>query len=274
MVNSFVAEMDKLLRRPATWVLVAVWAIAAVSYVYIFPYITYANPASNVSPSARQALLVPLLPEQLIAGVTAGFPLFGGMLVLVFGALVVGSEYSWGTLKAVFAQQSGRSRVLLGKLLALAVMQVAFVLAVFVPGALSSFIIATVAHAQVNWPSAGGFVQAFGADWLILTMWATLGALLATALRGATLAIGLGLFYLIFERVIAGFANLSGLLADVSRTLPGSNAGALAATLAPSSDAPGVAAVVGPTQAILVLVAYVGGFVLLSLLLVLKRDVL
>jgi ABC-2 type transport system permease protein len=274
MVNSFVAEMDKLLRRPATWVLVAVWAIAAVSYVYIIPYFTYANPANNVSASARQALLTSMLPEQLIAGVTAGFPLFGGMLVLVFGALVVGSEYSWGTLKTVFAQQLGRSRVLLGKLLALAVMQVAFVLAVFVPGALSSFIIAMVAHAPVSWPSAGGFVQAFGADWLILTMWATLGALLATVLRGATLAIGLGLFYLIFERVIAGFANLSGLLADLSRTLPGSNAGALAAALAPSSGAPGVAAVVGPTQAILVLVAYVGGFVLLSLLLVLKRDVL
>lgn len=274
MINSFVAEMDKLLRRPATWVLVAVWAIAAVSYVYIIPYITYANPASNVSASARQALLTSMLPEQLIAGVTAGFPLFGGMLVLVFGALVVGSEYSWGTLKTVFAQQPGRSRVLLGKLLALAVMQVAFVLAVFVPGALSSFIIAMVAHAPVSWPSAGGFVQAFGADWLILSMWATLGALLATVLRGATLAIGLGLFYLIFERVIAGFANLSRLLADLSRTLPGSNAGALAAALAPSSGAPGVAAVVGPTQAILVLVAYMGGFVLLSLLLVLKRDVL
>jgi len=37
MISSFVAEMDKLVRRPATWVLVGVWAIAAVAYVYIIP---------------------------------------------------------------------------------------------------------------------------------------------------------------------------------------------------------------------------------------------
>ena len=274
MMNSFVAEMDKLVRRPATWVLAAVWAIAGVAYVYIIPYISYANPTSKVSAATRQALLTGLLPGHLITSVIAGFPLFGGMVVLIFGAFVVGSEYGWGTLKTVFVQRPGRLDVLSGKLLALAVMQVAFVLAVFVPGALSSFIVALVVHAPVSWPSAWDFVQAFGASWLILTMWATLGAMLATALRGATLAVGLGLFYLIFERVIAGFANLSGLLADISKVLPGSNAGALAAALAPSSSAPGVAAVVGTTQAILVLAVYVGGFVLLSLLLVLKRDVL
>jgi len=44
--------------------------------------------------------------------------------------------------------------------------------------------------------------------------------------------------------------------------------------LAPSSGAPGVAAVVGTSQAILVIAVYVGGFVLLSILLVLKRDVI
>ena len=60
--------------------------------------------------------------------------------------------------------------MLSGKLLALAVMQVAFVLAVFVPGALSSFIVAMVAHAPVRWPSAWDFVQELGAAWLILTM--------------------------------------------------------------------------------------------------------
>src|SRR5205807_5466032 len=49
MINSFVAEMDKLVRRPAMWILVGVWAIAAVAYVYIIPYLSYANPTSKVS---------------------------------------------------------------------------------------------------------------------------------------------------------------------------------------------------------------------------------
>jgi ABC-2 type transport system permease protein len=79
---------------------------------------------------------------------------------------------------------------------------------------------------------------------------------------------------LIFELVVAGFGNLSKPLADLSSALPGSNAGSVAAALAPSSGAPGVAAVVGTSQAVLVIAAYVGGFVLLSILLVLNRDVI
>jgi len=274
MISSFVAEMDKLVRRPATWVLVAVWAFAAIAFVYITPYIKYATPSSSVSAAARQALLMGMLPEKMITGVIAGFPICEGAIALIFGALVVGSEYGWGTLKTVLVQRPGRVRVLSGKLLALAVMQVVFVLAVFVPGALSSFIVAMVTHAPVSWPSAGSFAQGLGAAWLIMIMWALLGAMLATLLRGATLAVGLGLFYLLLELLFRNTVGPSGPLADLSRTLPGSNAGALAGALAPSSGAPGVAAVVGTTQAILVLAVYVGGFVLLSLLLFLRRDVM
>jgi ABC-2 type transport system permease protein len=274
MINSFVAEMDKSVRRPATWVLVAVWAIAAIVFVYLTPYIKYATPASSVSAAARQALLTSMLPEKMVAGVIAGFPVFGGAIALVFGALVMGSEYSWGTLKTVFVQRPSRLSVLSGKLLALGVMQVVFVLAVFVPGAVSSFVVAMVTHSSVSWPEAGDFAQGLGAAWLIMTMWAMLGALFATILRGATLAVGLGLFFLLLEQLFASTASLSELLTNISKALPGSNAGALAAALSPSSGTPGVAAVVGTTQAILVLAAYVAGFVLLSILLFLKRDVM
>ena len=109
MISSFVAEMDKLVRRPATWVLVAVWAFAAIAFVYITPYIKYATPSSSVSAAARQALLMGMLPEKMITGVIAGFPIFGGAIALIFGALVVGSEYGWGTLKTVMVQRPGTS---------------------------------------------------------------------------------------------------------------------------------------------------------------------
>jgi ABC-2 type transport system permease protein len=100
-----------------------------------------------------------------------------------------------------------------------------------------------------------------------------LGAALATLLRGATLAIGLGVFYLLIERLLAGFANLSDIVSAVSKALPGTNAGSLAAALAPASTTPGVTGAVGTTQALLVMCAYLAGFVLLGIALVLRRDV-
>jgi ABC-2 type transport system permease protein len=202
-----------------------------------------------------------------------GFPVFGGAIALVFGALVVGSEYGWGTLKTVFVQHPGRLQVTSGTLLALALMQIAFVLAVFLPGVMCSFVVASVENTPVVWPSALDFAQGLGAAWLILTMWGMLGALLAALLRGATLAIGLGVFYLLIERLLAGFANLSDIVSAVSKALPGTNAGSLTAALAPSSTTPGVAAAVGTTQALLVMVDYLAAFVLVGIAPVLRRDV-
>lgn len=271
LANSFVAELDKLCRRPATWVIVAGWATMSIMFAYVVPYTTYTG-----APADRQpALLVPLLPDQMIGNVLSGFPVFGGAIALVLGALVVGSEFGWGTLKTVLVQQPNRTGVWFGKLLALSVLVFMLVIATFLPDAVSSYAIATIENAPVNWPSAWKFTRALGIGWLVLAIWAALGAALATLLRNSSLAIGLGLVYLLIERLIVGLSAQSDLLAAVSKALPGTNAGSVVAALATSaeSDTPGVVAVVGPTQATLVLAAYVLGFAVLSTLVFLKRDV-
>jgi ABC-type transport system involved in multi-copper enzyme maturation permease subunit len=233
MSKSFVAEMDKLVRRPATWVLVTAWTLAALIFVYLDPYIKYTSPASTLSGASRQALLTGMLPEKMVTALIAGFPIFGGAIALVFGALVVGSEYHWGTLKTVLLQRPGRPGIWFGKLLALAVMQAVVVVAVFACGALTSLMVATITHSPVNWPPVGELAQGLGAAWLMLTMWAMLGALLATLLQGATLAIGLGLFYLLVELLFRSTAGRTGPLAVLAKALPGSNAGTLAGILSP-----------------------------------------
>lgn len=274
MIKSFIAEMDKGIRRPATWVLVVAWVMAAIAFVYVNPFIKYAIPTSTVSATARQAQLMGMLPANLISEVIAGFPIFGGAIALIFGALMMGSEYGWGTFKTLLMQQPDRLRVLSGKLLALTVMQLAFVLAVFGSGAVSSFIVATLTHSPVRWPSAEDFMQGMGTAWIIMIMWALLGAMLATLFRGSTLAVGLGLFYVLLELLFRSTAGMSGPLSELASALPGSNADMLAGTLAPSSGTPGVAAVIGVPQSVVVLIAYSIGFVLLSFLLFFRRDVL
>lgn len=271
MKNSFVAEMDKLRRRPATWVLIAVWTAMSVIFAFITPYVTSLSAPAD----QQQEALSALLPAQMIGNVISGFPVFGGAIALVLGALVVGSEFSWGTLETIFVQRPSRTSVWSGKLLALAVVVFALVLATFIPGAVSSYTIATIENAPVNWPPVWDFARALAVGWLILTAWAGLGAVLATLLRNSALAIGLGVAYLLIERLIAALAAQSALVDTLSTALLGINAGSLVAGLgsAVGADTPGIAAVVGPTQATLVLAAYVMGSALLSMLIVRKRDV-
>jgi ABC-2 type transport system permease protein len=274
MLTSFIAEMEKIYRRPATWILVAVWGTLAVFFDYVIPYISYANPSSSLSATARQALLARMMPDQIFSSMFSGFPLFGGMIALIFGVLVVGSEYGWGTLKTILIQGANRTNIILSKLLALGISQLLFVLVPFLAGTIGSLIIANVTNSPIQSPSTQDIAQSIGFGWVTLSMWTLFGCALAMISRGTALAIGLGLVYIMFERFIAGFAAVSDLFATLAKGLPGPNAGSLAAILAPTSTTPGVSALVGTTQALIVLFTYIMVFAVLSSVIFLRRDVL
>lgn len=275
--GSFVAELDKAIRRPAIWVVIVVGTALSVAFNYGVSYVTYTNPGSGVSAVAQRELLAMMLPGQMIATVIAGFPVFASAFALVLGVLIMGSEFSWGTFKTILVQRPGRLSVLSAKLLVLSGAVLAFVLAVFVSAAISSSIVATIENASVNWPSMWDVLVAIGGGWLILTVWAAFGAALATLFRGTSLAIGLGLVHLLLvEGVLDVGRQTSDFLSDLSAALPRSNASSLAAALIPSSSEvseAGVEATVGSTQATLVLIAYLTGFVLVTSLVFYKRDV-
>ena len=38
MLSSFIAEMDKLIRQPATWILVIIWLALIQMFSYLIPY--------------------------------------------------------------------------------------------------------------------------------------------------------------------------------------------------------------------------------------------
>lgn len=276
-LDSFIAELGKAIRRPAIWVVIMVGTTLSVAFNYGVSYVTYTNPGSGVSAAAQREMLTTMLPGQMIATVIAGFPVFASAFALVLGVLIMGSEFSWGTFKTILVQRSGRLSVLTGKLLVLSGVVLAFVLAVFVSAAISSYIIATIENASVNWPSIWDVLVAIGGGWLILAVWAAFGAALATLFRGTSLAIGLGLVHLLLvEGVLDVGSQTSNLLADLSAALPRSNASSLAAAVIPSSsevNEAGVEATVGSTQATLVLIAYLVGFVLVTSLVFYKRDV-
>jgi ABC-2 type transport system permease protein len=268
----FSAELIKLVKRPATWLLLAVALSLGLVFTYLIPYAGYAGGTGGVR---SERGLPAMLPDHLVGNSIGGLPVFIGAIALILGVLAVGGEYGWGTWKTLLVQGPSRLRVYAGKLLALAAAVLVFVLAIFGVGALASALIATAESQPLDWPSVADLVAGIGAGWLIASMWAALGVLLAVLLRGVALPIGLGLVWLMaVQNLLSAIAApLLSWVATTQKGLPGPNAGALAAALGSGTDTPGVSALVGGGQAALVVAAYLAGFLVIGAVLLKRRDV-
>lgn len=273
MIASFSAELLKLRKRPATWVLAGVWLALLTTFGYLLPYL-----GSLTGNTDAPGALADTLPANLVGNAVAGYALFGGAIVLILGALVAGSEHGWGTVKTVLTQRPSRWSVYAGSVAALAVILLGLVLVSFGLSAAASAGIAAVESLPTDWPGPGELAVGIGAGWLILGMWCLLGMLLGTLTRGTALAVGLGLVWaLVVENLVRASAAVLDLMATVQTALPGVNAGSLVAALGAGGQGqaegtPGVAAVVGGTQAVLVLVGFIVAFAVLAGLLQ-RRDI-
>jgi ABC-type transport system involved in multi-copper enzyme maturation permease subunit len=271
------AELLKLVRRPATWVLLGLWPSLQLVFSLVIPYVSYRRGASYEN-SPPQVLLDGTLPDRLVQNALSGLPLFGGALVLTLGALLAGSEYGWGTLKTLLVQGPRRLTVLAGQLLALLIILAGTVVVSFLLTAIGSWLIAAGESAAVDWPPPDELIRGFGGGLLIAGTWGAMGMLLGTALRSTALPIGLGLVWILaIESLVVNVAAPLLALFDAGQAvLPGVNAGSLVAALA-GPDAvlrtPGVAAIVGGTQAAWALAIFLVLFAALTGLLLVRRDV-
>jgi ABC-2 type transport system permease protein len=276
-VRSVAAELLVLRKRASTWILMGVWVLLGIMFSHLLPYLTYRGGADGPT----QAPLGALLPESLADNLLAGFPFFGGVFALMLGVLAIGSDYGWDTLKTLLIQRSGRLRVFSSKLAALAVGLVPFVLVIFIAGAVASYVIAGAEDAVVEWPSAWELIRALAAGWFVLAMWSAFGVFLAVLSRGTALAIGLGILYtLVIEGLLSALASqVSWLDALVEYSLR-ANAYSLVTAIGVPTEAltdngPGgfFGPFVGGGQATLVLAAYMAVFLLVSAVLLRRRDV-
>jgi ABC-2 type transport system permease protein len=273
MLGDIRAEGRKLVRRPAIWTLLAVELLLGLSFTYLIPYAGYAGGTGG--PTADRGLAT-MLPDRLVGNSIGGLPVFLGSLMLILGVLTVGSEYAWGTWKTVLTQDPSRPRVYAAKLVVAGLAALAGVLAFFAVGAIASAIIAGAQDQPADWPGIGAILQGIGGGWLVAAMWTVLGVLLAVALRGVALPVGLGLVWLLaVQNLLAVIAApLLGWVADAQKGLPGPNAGSLVAALGAQSSTPGVESVVGGGQATLVVAGYLVVFAVLGGAVLRRRDIL
>ncbi|CAA9442732.1 MAG: hypothetical protein AVDCRST_MAG80-1476 [uncultured Rubrobacteraceae bacterium] len=290
---SFMAELLKLYKRPAVWMLAAIWLAFVVLFSYALPYAFFANLPQPETPeeapaemqekmqaqneAASEQLMSGLYPENLVAYALSGISSTGGTLALILGALFVGSEYGWGTLKTILSQRPSRLAAFFAKMLVLGVALALFVVLTFVVGAICSLVVAGVQGAAVDWPSLVELLGGLGAGAVILAVWAALGVFLATLFRSTALAIGLGLFYaLALEGLIFRLPIPNESFQDARQFFLGQNSGFLAESFSGSSlqqplTPPGPD--VGAAQAALVLGVYLAVFVLVAALAFRQRDV-
>ncbi|GLH96173.1 ABC transporter permease [Phytohabitans aurantiacus] len=263
------AELTKLVRRPANWLLLAVALALSLTFTYLVPY------AGADGPTADRGV-ASTLPDHLVGNSIGGWPVFAGAIALILGVLATGGEYGWGTWKTVLAQGPSRLSVYTGKLAAIGLAVLVMVVTLFAAGAVTSAAIAAAEGAVMHWPSAGDLAVGVGAGWLIAMMWAMLGVVLAVGLRGVAMPIGLGLVWLMAVQnlLTAVAAPLLDWVAEAQKGLPGPNAGSLVAALGTSPQTPGVAELVGSGQAAAVVGAYLVVFGLLGGLLLRRRDIL
>lgn len=278
MIASFTAEWRKLIRRPAVWWLGGL-VVTMLIVFYAFSWIQYTSSTFQPDRGVTLAQLkAGLYPANFTRQIVEGLAVLGGALVLVMGALVVGSEFGWTTWKTVYTQGPGRLQALAGQVAGVSVINAVLVAVIFAVGAASSFAIATLdGHAAV-WPALVDIVKAAGATWLIFECWALFGMALSYIFRQSAMAIGLGLAYMLAVEGIL-FRALNALHIDwittAEKFFVGQNINALAASFGLTVQRPGPAAasLVSAEQALLVVVLYAVAFVFVAAALVRVRDV-
>lgn len=274
MTAALRAELLKLRKRPAVWILAAVMVATLVVFGYLVTYLFLV--AEVGGPVTGGVDVLPdLLPARFVANALGGLAGFGGTFGLILGALTTGSEYGWGTVKTMLTQRPSRTSVGAGKVLGLAVVALALTAAYLLTALLCSLVVAAAEGAGVELPGVGSVVGGLAAGWLVLVVWTLLGLTLAVLFRGTGLAIGLGLVYVLVLEQLAVSLPLPEALSEALRaSLIGPTSLALAegfGPLASTGMAGGV--VVDPGQAAAVLAAYLVGLTALAWLLFTRREI-
>lgn len=275
VIGSYRAEWLKLIRRPAIWVLgiLLCFGILTIGYILLGAAIVIlersAPDANQAIPGgASQTLREGLLPGVMVSQVIPLLSTFGGPIGLILGALTIGGEYSWGTLKTILTQRPGRLTLIGGKLLALAPLLLIFSAGALLLGLIGSLIAAALQGASLALPSALELLKGLLVGWLILAVWTMFGIAITTVLRSSALAIGLGLIYtLVLEPLTQPIAVFVEQVERVRKILLGANASAL------SSYFSGGGSTIPPERATLILIVYLAIFTAITALVIRLRDV-
>jgi ABC-type transport system involved in multi-copper enzyme maturation permease subunit len=283
MLASWRAELLVLRKSRVAWALVLVAPLLVLVQVYLFQFVTYLGltPAMYATYGSPAQNLPSLLPSQFAIqtvnqlSFTAPFSLLG--------AVIVGGAWGGGTLRTALLQGQGRARCFGGQVLAIMTACAASVLASFALAALASAAIRGYVGGALAGGAAGAFppvivmAQAVGAGLLIGLAYGALGIVLGTLFRSAAGGVAAALiWYAIADGFLYDLSlNAGGWFQHLYNVMPEASL----ITLISMFGSPGGGAAsatyqpVSPWNAAEVLAGYAVAFLILALILVLRRDI-
>ncbi|HEX6547200.1 MAG TPA: ABC transporter permease subunit [Candidatus Dormibacteraeota bacterium] len=284
MVAALGVEVFKLQRRVAVWVCLGILLLIVILLGYLLTWLVLSHPSPQTAAQLPRGVTPEQLKQQIypahfVQNTLSGAAQLGGVIMLIVGVLLQGSEYGWGTVKTLFTQQPRRLHVLAAKLLAVAALAMVVSAVLLAVGAGTSYLLATIDGARSPFPSGSTVVKGFLALWLILVFWSWFGVALATLFRQSALAIGLGLAYaLVIEGLIFGIAGQFGgdPVRQVQQWFPLANTSYVVGSFgspSPVADAARAHPYRDATHGVVVVLLYCAGFAVLSGTLFQRRDV-
>ena len=267
MIATVKSEWRKNRFRPAF--LVGSGLMAAITVLfYSITWYQATHPGSAETPVS----ILSLYPSNFVSNAMgAGFPL-GAAMAIVLGALLAGSEYSWGTLKTVLTQGPGRLTTWTGRVIVFIAWMGIVTLVMFAVGAAYSVVIAATQSHDIVWPATIDIVKGLGAIWLILTAFGSVGLALGVLIRQSAAALGVGLVYLLSVEIIA-VRFIDGLNGGAYKWIGDLFVGQNATALTQNFAGRAVLSPIGTEQAVLVLAVYVVGLFVVAAGLQRLRDV-
>jgi len=210
----FLAGLRKMIGRPASFV--SVGLLVGLLGLIIIASATVGQESDEPQGEAAARLLL-TFPGAYDFILSFLFGL-GGLVAVIYGAAIAGSEWTWGTLKNAVARGESRARYMLSTFAAIALM-IAIGLAIsFALGVLLALLGATIAGVSTSGLSDADHLARLPAmaarGWFAVVEQAALGFAIATLARSQLAGIGAGIAFYFGE----GFASI--FLPDIIQYMP------------------------------------------------------
>ena len=212
MLRLLRSEVYRLRRRWMPWILLACIVLAGIG-LYLLVYT-----AAQASLEAERSGAVPPQPgsqeamtdllRQMRPANVQGFGIslvsgIGSVMLIIFAASHVGTEFGWGTLRTLLAHGAGRATFLGAKLLSIAGFGVLFIFVGVVAAIIGSYLATTIAAGDTSGLDLGAIASAAAKAYYTFLPYMALAALIAVWSRSAGAGIAAGLVLYFTEGLIA-----------------------------------------------------------------------
>ena len=199
----FFAGLRKLVGRPASFV--SVGLLVGLLGLILIAAATVQEDGAQGAARARALITFPGAYDLILSFMFG----LGGLVAVIYGAAIAGSEWGWGTLKNAVARGESRTRYMLGIFAAIVVMLAVGLLITFVLGVALALIAASIAGVATTGVTDADTLNRLPAlaarGWFAVVEQASLGFAIATLARSQLAGIGAGIAFYFGESFAAIF---------------------------------------------------------------------